>query len=87
MSVRMTRTWLSLSYARYSAVVSASLGVRILSIEGSEDRLRKSTVLSRAPVSSNCRMKKFASSLVIPMAAKTTEKFSDELSTLACLAI
>ncbi len=35
--VRMTRTWVSLSYARNSAVVSTNLGVRILSIEGSEE--------------------------------------------------
>ncbi len=67
--------------------MSASLGVRILSIEGSDERLRKRTVLSSAPVSSNWRMKKLASSLVMPIAAKTTEKLSDPLSTLACLAI
>ncbi len=65
----------------------ASLGVRILSIEGSDERLRKRTVLSSAPVSSNWRMKKLASSLVMPIAAKTTEKLSEALRTFACLAI
>ena len=87
MSVRITSTCISRSYARNSAVVNASRGVRILSIEGSDDKLRNKTVLSNAPLSSNCFMKKFDSSLVIPIAAKTTEKFSSVPRTFACLAI
>src|SRR6185312_2951545 len=65
----------------------ASLGVRIRSIEGSEDKFKKRTLLPRAPLSSNCFTKKFDSSLVIPIAANTTEKFSDDQRTFACLAI
>ena len=68
-------------------MVNASLGVSIRSIEGSEDKLRNNAVLSSEPLSSNCLMKKFASSLVIPIAAKTTEKFSSVPRTCACLAI
>jgi len=67
--------------------VNASLGVSIRSIEGSEDKFRNNAVLSSEPLSSNCLMKKFASSLVIPIAAKTTEKFSSVPRTCACLAI
>ena len=83
----ITKTCIPRSYARNSAVVNASLGVRIRSIEGSEDKLRNKAVLSNDPLSSNCLMKKLDSSLVIPIAAKTTEKFSSVPRTLACLAI
>ena len=74
---------MSRSYARNSAAVSAIRGVMTRSIEGSEERLRNTTVRSSAPVLSNSFMKKFASSLVIPIAAKTTAKLSVEFRSLA----
>ena len=87
MSVIITRTCIPLSNARYSAAVSAILGVAILSIAGSFARFENITVLSIAPVSLNERIKKFDSSKVIPIAANTTANFSSLPLTFACLAI
>ena len=75
------------SNARYSAAVSAILGVAIRSTAGSFARLMKRTVLSMAPVSLKLSVKKFASSNVIPMAANTTANGSSVPRTFACLAI
>src|SRR3989344_4630696 len=91
MSVMMTSTCMFFSYARYSAVVRARRGVIILSTEGSSARFRKRTARSSAPVFSKSRMKKSASSLVIPTAANTTANGSSFApafaATFACLAI
>lgn len=75
------------SYARYSAAVRAIRGVTIRSTAGSSARLRNTTALSSAPVFSKSLMKYWASSLVIPIAAKTTAKADSEPGTEACLAI
>ncbi len=58
-------------------------GVTTRSIDGSEERFRKTTARSRAPVDSNSFRKKFASSLVIPIAAKTTANPSVEFRSFA----
>ncbi len=78
---------MSSSKARYSAVVSASLGVRILSMAGSSARFMNTTARFSAPVLSKSDMKYWASSAVMPMAAKTTANSSSEPRTFACLAI
>ena len=78
---------MSFSNARYSAAVSAILGVAIRSMAGSFARLTNSTVRSRAPVSRKLSTKKLDSSNVIPMAANTTAKFSSFPSTFAWRAI
>jgi len=80
-------TCMSRSNARYSAVVSPNLGVRILSTAGSSARLRNTTALSRAPVLSKSARKCWASSLVMPMAQKMTANDSASPRALACLAI
>ena len=83
----MTRTCIPSSNARYSAVVRPRRGVEILSTAGSSARLRKTTALLSAPVLSNSFMKVCFSSLVIPIAMKTTAKSSSDPRTFACLAI
>ena len=83
MSVRMTRTCIPFSYARYSAAVNATFGVVILSIAGSFARFMNKTVLSMAPVRLKSEMKKSASSKVIPMAPKTTANGSSDPTTRA----
>ncbi|BAS73981.1 Os01g0711050 [Oryza sativa Japonica Group] len=76
MSVRMTRTCFPHSYAKYSAVVRAILGVIIRSIVGSFARLRNKVTLSIEPFSSKSRLKNCAVSMFTPIAAKTIAKFS-----------
>ena len=86
-SVIITRTCIPFSYAKYSAVVNAILGVAILSIAGSDARFINKTDLSIAPVFLNSSTKNCASSNVIPIAANTTANLESELRTFACLAI
>ena len=86
-SVRITSTCISCSKARYSAAVRAIRGVAIRSTAGSFARLMKRTVRSMAPVSLKLSVKKFASSKVIPIAAKTTAKGSSVPRTFAWRAI
>ena len=86
-SVKITKTCISQSNARYSAAVRAILGVEILSTAGSFARFTNITVLSIAPVSLKDSTKKFDSSKVIPIAANTTANFSSVPRTLACFAI
>ena len=71
------------SNARYSAAVRAIRGVEIRSTAGSFARLMKRTVRSMAPVSRKDSWKKFASSKVMPMAAKTTANCSSVPRTFA----
>src|SRR2546426_1486485 len=87
MSVRMTRTCMPTSYARYSAAVSAIRGVMSRSTAGSSARLRNKTARFRAPVRSKSFMKTRASSWVMPIAAKTTPNGSWLPRTFACRAI
>uniref|UniRef100_J3L3E5 Uncharacterized protein n=1 Tax=Oryza brachyantha TaxID=4533 RepID=J3L3E5_ORYBR len=76
MSVKMTRTCFPHSYAKYSAVVRAILGVIIRSMVGSFARLRNKVTLSIEPFSSKSRLKNCAVSMFTPMAAKTIAKLS-----------
>ena len=87
MSVKMTKTFISRSKAKYSAAVNAIFGVAILSIAGSFARLMKMTECFIAPVFVKSVMKKFASSNVMPIAAKTIANSSDSFKVVACLAI
>mmetsp|Transcript_83168 Transcript_83168/g.147250 ORF Transcript_83168/g.147250 Transcript_83168/m.147250 type:complete len:215 (+) Transcript_83168:98-742(+) len=80
MSVRMTKTCCSRVYAKYSAVVSASLGVTIRSIVGSFAKFIKSTTFSMEPFSSKSFLKNRAVSIFTPIAPKTMLKFSAEWS-------
>mmetsp|Transcript_9609 Transcript_9609/g.40777 ORF Transcript_9609/g.40777 Transcript_9609/m.40777 type:complete len:240 (-) Transcript_9609:248-967(-) len=73
MSVRITSTCFPHSYARYSAVVSAILGVMMRSMVGSFARFRNRTTFSRLPFSSKSRRKKLAVSRFTPIAAKTMQ--------------
>src|SRR5215213_7774649 len=74
MSVSIASTCIPRSNARYSATVSATLGVMILSIAGSSAKLRNSTERLSAPDSSRLRLKYCASEYCTPIAAKTTAK-------------
>ncbi len=56
-------------------------------MDGSDDKFMNIAALERAPVFLNSFMKKFASSLVIPMAPNTTAKLSPVFRVFACLAI
>ncbi len=76
MSVSIASTCIPRSNARYSATVSATLGVMILSIAGSSAKLRNSTERLNAPDSSRLRLKYCASEYCTPIAAKTTAKSS-----------
>src|SRR5688572_8075150 len=76
MSVSIASTCMPRSNARYSATVSATLGVMILSIAGSSARLRNSTERLSAPDSSRLRLKYCASEYCTPIAANTTAKSS-----------
>jgi len=79
---------MSFSNARYSAAVSAILGVAMRSIAGSFARFMNNTARSIAPVLRKSLMKKSASSNVMPIAPNTTAKLSVlSPSTFACLAI
>mmetsp|Transcript_69951 Transcript_69951/g.176250 ORF Transcript_69951/g.176250 Transcript_69951/m.176250 type:complete len:232 (+) Transcript_69951:602-1297(+) len=80
MSVRMTKTCCSLVYAKYSAAVSASLGVTMRSMVGSLAKFMKRTTFSIEPFSSKSFLKKRAVSMLTPMAPKTMLKFSAEWS-------
>ena len=87
MSVKITKTCIFSSKAKCSAAVKAILGVDILSTAGSLARFTNITVLSIAPVFLKFSLKKFASSKVIPIAAKTTANLSLVPLTVAWLAI
>ena len=76
MSVRITSTCRSRSYARYSAVVSAIRGVMIRSIVGSLARFRNSAVRCIVPFSVKSLRKKRAVSMFTPMAPNTMAKLS-----------
>ena len=86
-SVKITNTCIPKVNAKYSAVVKAILGVKILSIAGSDAKFINNTALSIAPVFLNSSTKNCDSSNVIPIAANTTAKLVSEFKTFACLAI
>ena len=75
-SVKITRTFISHSYARYSAAVNAQRGVIILSRIGSSDKLINIHTLSITPVSSKERLNVSATSFLTPIAPNTIQKFS-----------
>lgn len=86
MSVRITNTCISLSYAKYSAAVRANLGVIIRSMVGSDALFINNTTLSIDPFFSKSVIKNLDVSILTPIAAKTIAKFSSELSnTSLCL--
>ena len=68
------------SKARYSATVSATLGVISLSTTGSFARLMNVITWSLTPLSANVLWKKSATSCFTPIAANTTANFSSSLS-------
>ena len=84
----MTKICISCSNAKYSAAVNAHLGVKIRSMIGSFDKFKNITTLCITPASSNERLKYSATSLVTPIAAKTTPNpFPSSSATFACLTI
>ncbi|OQC73152.1 MAG: hypothetical protein BWX45_00652 [Deltaproteobacteria bacterium ADurb.Bin002] len=87
MSVRMTRTCIPSSKARYSASVKAVRGVTSRSMEGESARLKKMAECVSTPDSSSESMKNRATSNLTPMAAKMTVNSSSAVRILACLAI
>ena len=87
MSLIITRTWVSFSNAKYSAAVSATRGVIILSIAGSSAKLIYKILLFNAPLSSNDFRKNAASLFWTPIAAKTTANSSPLPGTVAWRAI
>ena len=87
MSVRITRTCIPNSNAKYSATVNATRGVIILSIAGSSAVFKNRTLLFSAPDSSRLFLKYSASLYCTPIAANTTAKSSSVPTTDACLAI
>ena len=79
-SVNITRICIFCSNARYSATVSATLGVIRRSTTGSFARFRNMATWSAAPLSSNVLRKKSATSCFTPMAANTMANSSLESS-------
>ena len=85
-SVKTTNTCISKSNAKYSAHVSATFGVKILSTAGSFDKFWKVTTFESMPFSSKLFLKNSAVSYSAPISPKTTAKFSSSLI-FACLII